>query len=97
MLTDAERIAYFERKKKETIDRLLGTEDKFPIPDAVETRVIDKNWTANKSWYDQPRILKNMNADTTGLREYQEQMHKNNGVVYLKMEETLKEIPPPVK
>lgn len=80
-IAESELIARFERKKAEIIEQLLGKEDKYPIPDPVETRLTDKNWTSGKSWYTEKRVLKNANpsAFDPWLHEYNIQMHTNNG------------------
>ena len=97
MMTDAEREAFFARKKKEIIERLLGKESPYPIPDPVTTRLTAP---IGKSWYDKPRILQNMNpcAFDPWLHEYNRQMHANNGRIVTIMEEPIGEVvPPPVK
>ena len=38
-MTDAERNEYFDRKKKEVMERLLGKEKKYPIPDPITVRL----------------------------------------------------------
>lgn len=77
-MTNEERNAMYERKKKETLDKLIGPDVNFPVH---EERHIykDENWAKGISWHDQPRILKHPNADTAFLKEYNEQKRKNGG------------------
>ena len=99
-MTDAERNEYFDRKKKEIMDRLLGPGTLYPIPDPITVR-----YTApsnGKLWYDRPRILKNMNIDTQCqkyLAWYNDKLRQNNGVIVTYAEESSldAEVPPPVK
>ena len=53
--------------------------------DAVEKRVVDSNWNAGKSWMSQFRCTSPMNNDMVGVGEYNDLIHKNNGVVVTQM------------
>lgn len=99
LLSEAEREAKFEAKKQEVIERLLGKEQKYPIPDPVQTRFIDTNWRTGKSWYDESRVHKNMNHDTSYLVEYYKEIHRTGGRIVRRIEasELPKEEPPVVK
>lgn len=79
MMTDAQRNEYYERKKKETLDRLLGPGTPYPVPPEVTRRFIDKNWRDGKSWRDQPRIHDSKDVDPTAMRWWNEQIKLNGG------------------
>ena len=95
-MTDTERNAIFEEKKQETIKRLLGNATYDVAPDCSEP-IVDKNWEKGKAFYDMPRVNKNMNLDTKGVREYQTQLRRNGGYVYSKLETPIGEEAPVVK
>ena len=99
MLSDSERNSYFERKKKEVLDRLLGPETPYPIPDPVTVRLTSPN--DGKTWYERPRILKNMNLDRQSqeyLAWYNKELRNSHGRIVTVMEEPIGEVvPPPVK
>lgn len=78
-MTDKELNAYYERKKKETLDRLLGPGTPYPIPQEVTRKYIDKNWRDGKSWRDQPRILDMSEVDPNAMRWWNDQIKHNGG------------------
>ena len=98
MLSDTEREAYFERKHKEIVEKMLGKESPYPIPDVITTRLTSK---IGESWYEKPRILQNMNIDKQSqeyIAWYNAEFRKNNGRIVTYVEEPLdEEVPPPVK
>lgn len=98
-MTDAERNECFDRKKKEIMDRLLGPDTPYPIPNPITVR-----YTApsdGKLWYDHPRIFKNMNIDSQYqkyLAWYNTELRRNNGRIVTVSEEPIEDaVPPPVK
>lgn len=98
-MTDAERNEYFDRKKKEIMDRLLGPGTPYPIPDQITVRYTAPN--DGKLWYDRTRILKNMNIDPQCqkyLAWYNAELRRNNGRIVTVSEEPIEDVvPPPVK
>lgn len=90
--------AYFDRKKKAVIERLLGPETPYPIPDNVTVRFTSK--ITDKSCYADRQIGPDANpsAFDPWLRNYNEQRHDNNHkiVTYVDNIDT-SEVPPPVK
>ena len=99
MLNDNDRIAYFNRKKKSIIDRMLGPETPYPIPDPVSIRYTSDS--KNGSWYGKPRILKNMNLDRQSqeyLAWFNEEFRKSNGRIVKHVEGGLDAaVPDPIK
>ena len=85
-MLDAERNNLFEEKKQEVINQLLGDVN-CPINDNDIYREIDKNWKSRSPFYNRPRILKNMNVDTSCLNGYYDIMRQNGGVFYRSEEE----------
>lgn len=85
MISDSERNAYYERKRKEIIDRFLGPIQLYPIPNAVETSLKAPIYTNGKSWHDEPRVHKDMNpcAFDPWLHEFNRQMHICNGRIVI--------------
>lgn len=78
-MTNDQLNAMYERKKKETLDRLIGPDVNLPVHEERHT-YIDKNWEKGISWRDQPRVPKNMDYSAMAfLKEYNEQKHKNGG------------------
>ena len=98
-MTDAERNEYFECKKKEIMDRLLGPGTPYPIPDPITVRYTIPD--DRKMWYDRPRILKNMNIDPQRQKHlvwYNAELRLNNGRIVTVSEEPIEDaVPPPVK
>ena len=94
-MTTEERDAFFIAKSKAIINELVGEVEYPPVDHTY--RKIDKNWYKNRSFHDVPRMLNPMNADTKGVREYQEQLRENGGYVYSEMNKSLGEEPPVVK
>lgn len=97
-MTEDQRNAYFERKRKENIERALGPGTPYPIPDPITTRItVDPN---GKSIYDEVRVHydKDLPCFDPWLREYNEMRLKNGGKIVTYIEEPLdSEVPPPVK
>lgn len=88
-MTDAERNALFDAKKKEIMDELLGTDASYPVPEMVTERYIDENWKSGKAFYDDARVLNPMNRDMPGMFEFNDAMRQNGGVTYTKSEAPL--------
>ena len=90
--------SYFERKKKEVIDRILGPGTPYPVAEDVTTRftskITDKSCYANRP----TKLDANPSAFDPWLRDYNEQRHTNNHkiVTYVDNIDT-SEVPPPVK
>ena len=97
-MSNDERMTYEQQLAEQELDRkfaatkqrveneLLGSKRlDIKDPDAVEFRDVDKNWNAGKSWLSQLRHTNPMNNDMEGVGEYNELIHKNNGVVITKM------------
>jgi hypothetical protein len=95
-MTDVEREKFFVAKKEAIINELVGSAI-YPITPEHTVEFIDKNWYKNKSFHDSPRLLNPMNADTKGIREYQEQLRENGGYIYTEMKKSLGDEPPVVK
>ena len=102
-LSDAERNAKIEAKKKEVIERLCGKDSPYPIEDEVECRYTStafEDAKKGKSFYTEPRIHGNAidPASSKFLGEYNHMMHVNGGRYVTHVEDKpKKEIPPPVK
>ena len=78
--SDIERNEKIEYMKRKTIERLLGPDSPYPIPDPVAVRFTAKS--DGKSWYDEPRILENMNIDQQSseyLAWYNAELHRTGG------------------
>ena len=90
--------ALFAQKKQETIDRLLGKDASYPIPETVTTKDVDANWNRNKAWYDNVRIVPNMNSrNTIDTIKYEFATRDNGGVLVTQATETLAEEAPVIK
>ena len=95
-MTDAERNEYYERKKKEVIERLLGKENKYPIPDPITLRLdASKDSLRKNEFKKDPASRKAMEY----LAWYNAEIHRTNGkiVTYVKEPSLDAEVPPPVK
>ena len=95
-MTDAERNEYFDRKKKEVMERLLGKEKKYPIPDPITVRLdMSKDSLRKNEVNEDPAHRKAMEY----LAWYNEEMHRTNGRIVTYAEESSldDEVPPPVK
>ena len=95
-MTDAERNEYYERKKKEVIERLLGKENKYPIPDPITLRLdASKDSLRKNEFKEDPASRKAMEY----LAWYNAEMHRTNGriVTYVEDSSLDAEVPPPVK
>lgn len=91
-MTDIEYNAYFERKRKETIDKILGPNAKAKdLGFAKHTVPRKKNAFKTKRTYAEDLAMK-------WLAEYNEQRHLNDGkIVTYVTPELDAEISPPVK
>lgn len=97
-MTDAELNKMFADKKQEIIDQLIGKDVSCPVSDEIETRVVDANWNKHKPFYDNPRVLKNMNnRNTVDQAIYQLEIRNNGGVSMSVIDEPLGEEAPVVK
>ena len=95
-MTDAERNEYFDRKKKEVMERLLGKEKKYPIPDPITLRLdASKDSLRKNEFKEDPASRKAMEY----LAWYNAEMHRTNGkiVTYVEDSSLDAEVPPPVK
>lgn len=95
-MTDIERNAYFDRKKKEIIEQLLGKENKYPIQDPITVRLdISKESLRTNDFNEDPAHHKAMEY----IAWYNEEMHRTNGRIVTYVEESSldAEVPPPVK
>ena len=95
-MTDAERNEYYERKKKEVIERLLGKENKYPIPDPITIRLNASNGSLRKKDFkENPSRRKAMEY----LAWYNVEFRRANGriVTYVEESSLADEVPPPVK
>ena len=95
-MTDTERNEYYERKKKEVIERLLGKKNKYPIPDPITVRLdASKDSLRKKEFKEDPSHRKAMEH----LAWYNAEMRKTNGkiVTYVEDSSLDAEVPPPVK
>lgn len=80
-MTADELNAMYERKKKETLDKLIGPDVNFPVHEERHV-FIDKNWSKGISWHDQPRVPKNIDYSAMAfLKEYNEMKYKNGGKI----------------
>ena len=98
-MTETELNDYYLRKKKEVVERFLGTENKYPIPDPIEHRFFSPITESGKSYYGKS-MGKPMNpsAFDPWLHEFNEKMHTCNGKIVTYVESGLDaEVPPPVK
>lgn len=99
MLSEVERNDFFERKKKEVLDRLLGPAQPYKDKDPITVRYTSKN--NGKLWYDEPRIIENMNLDAGSqkyLHWYNKEFRKNNGRIVTHIDKPIGEVvPPPIK
>ena len=95
-MTDAERNEYYERKKKEVLERLLGKENKYPVLDPVIVRLdASKNSLRKKEFKEDPAHRKTMEY----LAWYNVEVRRTSGkiVTYVEESSLADEIPPPVK
>lgn len=95
-MTDAERNEYYECKKKEILEQLLGKENKYPVPDPVTVRLNVKTDTFRKNVHiDNPDVRKAMEY----LAWYNDEMRRSNGriVTYVEDSSLDDEVPPPIK
>ena len=93
-------MAKFEEKKQEVINRLLGTEKRFPITPDITTKYTDSNWLSGKPA--PMRKVKNAldEASMKFLAKYNAEFHRNNGRIVCKVDETnepVEEISPYIK
>lgn len=95
-MTDAERNEYYERKKKEVIERLLGKENKYPIPDPITLRLDASKDSLRKNEFKEDLASRKA---MEYLAWYNAEMHRTNGkiVTYVKDSSLDAEVPPPVK
>ena len=100
MLSDSERNEYFDRKSKEVIERFLGKDNPYPIPDPITVRYTS-DCSINGPWYGRPRVIKNPNIDQQSqeyLAWYNQEMHKTNGRIVTHVEGGLDDaVPDPIK
>ena len=95
-MTDTERNEYYERKKTEVIERLLGKKNKYPIPDPITVRLdASKDSFRKNEFKEDPASRKAMEY----LAWYNAEMHRTNGkiVTYVEDSSLDAEVPPPVK
>lgn len=79
-MTDREREDYYWRKKKEVLDKMLGPENPYPIPDPITCRYTCPLGKGD-SWRTAPRgIMKGEAYDQMmkDLAEYNQAKHDNN-------------------
>lgn len=97
-MTDIERNKFFEDKKHETIDSILGKDISYPVTEDKSTIAIDVNWNRGKIWNNDVRILNGMNYyDMVGLARYQLSLRNNGGIVYSVVKTSLAEEAPVIK
>lgn len=92
-------LSMFEAKKQEVINRLLGSEQRFPITPDITTKFTDPTWLTGKPA--PMRSVKNA-LDEESMRflaHYNAELRRNGGRIIRRVSstETLKEIPPPIK
>lgn len=92
-------MSKIEAKKQEVINRLLGSEQRFPITPDITTKFIDPTWLTGKPAPMRP--VKNVldEASMRFLANYNAELRRNGGRIVRRVSstETLKEIPPPIK
>lgn len=96
-MTNDQLLDTINAKKQEVINRLLGTEQRFPITPDVTTRFIDPTWSGKPA---APRPPKNAldDASMRFLARYNAELRRNGGRIVRRMEgKALEEIPPPIK
>lgn len=93
-MTDNEYNDFFNRKKKETIDKLIGADVNYPVSDDAHTSPSKKktpNEVVNYRRYSRELAMK-------WLGQYNVNMHVNNGKHVTYVDTGLEnEVPPPVK
>ena len=101
-LTDAEWEAKFNGPRDRLLKEIFG-DIQCPVADISPKVVIeDKNWEKKEDFMasDRPRIYKNMNSDSRGVAEWNEQMRSTGRVTTVIQDEQLADLkakPEPVK
>lgn len=101
-LSEAEWEAKFNGPRDRLLKEIFG-DTPCPVKDiSPKVAFQDKNWEKKNDFMasDRPRILKNMNADTRGIAEWNEQMRSSGRVVSVMRNEQLADLkakPEPVK
>ena len=99
-MTATELDAFFDRKHREIVDRLIGEDVHWPVPDPVTTRVVSPIRDGSPDGFRfTPPAVPNPSAFLPWLGWYNEQMHINDNkiVVYVEDDKLDAEVPPPVK
>ncbi len=88
---------YFERKRKEVLERIIGTS--VPKKDVSNETIHYTSKCKGKPWHEQVRRGTNVDRQSQEyLAWYNKQMHTCHGRIVVKLEEPVGDVvPPPVK